>query len=233
MLLASPAFAERSAWWRLHARWQLPLSSRLFAAPGGFAPIPAPSLPVGNAPSFAAEDYSTKTLYVANANDNTVSVVNVAECSSGDISGCARTSPTISVGNLPLGVAVDQATDTVYVANAIDDTVSVINGASCNATSSAGCDQIPVTVAVGAFDNAVAVDPVTNAVFDDRPGRQPGNGLSNRRKLLQRSPSVRLREPTHSHGAGGWRTQRTRRKPRDQHRLRGEHRSGQQQQQCA
>jgi YVTN family beta-propeller protein len=73
-----------------------------------------------------------------------------------------------------LGVAVDHATDTVYVANAADDTVSVINGATCNASDSTGCDQTPPTVAVGSFDNAVAVDPTTNIVFVTNQDASPG-----------------------------------------------------------
>ena len=133
-----------------------------------------PSIPVGNAPQSAGEDYATHTLYVANSGDNTVSVVNLATCSSDNVSGCARTSPTITVGNLPLGVAVDESTDTVYVANAADDTVSVINGATCNATDHAGCGQTPATVTVGAFGNALAVDPVTNMVFVTDQDASPG-----------------------------------------------------------
>jgi YVTN family beta-propeller protein len=133
-----------------------------------------PSIPVGNTPQFAAEDYDTHTLYVANSGDNTVSVVNLATCSGGNVSGCARTSPTITVGNLPLGVAVDETTDTVYVANAVDNTVSVINGVTCNATDSADCGNTPITVAVGTFDVALAVDPVTDMVFVTDQDASPG-----------------------------------------------------------
>ena len=133
-----------------------------------------PSIPVGLAPQSAAEDYTTHTLYIANSGDNTVSVVNLATCSSGRLSGCAQASPTIGVGTLPLGVAVDEATDTVYVANAVDNTVSVINGATCNAIDDAGCGQTPAAVAVGAFGNAVAVDPVTNMVFVTDQDATPG-----------------------------------------------------------
>ena len=173
----SPAAAANEFLWAgLHQPRAHAWSARLVPPTHAVASQPRSllSIPVGIAPQSVAEDVSTRTLYVANSGDNTVSVVNVAECSSADVAGCARTSSTISVGNLPLGVAVDQATDTVYVANALDDTISVINGASCNATSSAGCDQMPVTVAVGAFDNAVAVDPVTNTVFVTNQDASPG-----------------------------------------------------------
>jgi YVTN family beta-propeller protein len=141
-----------------------------------FAP-PDPALaaaPVGTGPAFAAENYRTHTLYVPDSEDGTVSVVNLATCSSLNVSGCARQSPVIRVGNLPLGLAVDQATNTVYVANAKDNTVSIINGATCDASDTSGCGQRPATVAVGAFGNAVAVDPVTNTVFVTNQAARPG-----------------------------------------------------------
>jgi YVTN family beta-propeller protein len=132
------------------------------------------SVPVGTGPAFAAENYRTHTLYVPNSGDGTVSVVNLAGCSSLDVSGCARKSPVIRVGNLPLGLAVDQATNTVYVADAGDNTVSVIDGATCDASDTSGCGQKPATVAVGAFGDAVAVDPVTNTVFVTNQAARPG-----------------------------------------------------------
>jgi YVTN family beta-propeller protein len=131
-------------------------------------------VPVGTAPQSAVENYRTRTLYVANSGDNTVSVVNLATCSSGNVSGCAQTSPTIRVGNLPLGVAVNEATDTVYVTNAVDGTVSVIDGATCNASDTTGCGQTPLPVPVGSFDNALVVDPVTNTVFVTNQDASPG-----------------------------------------------------------
>ena len=177
LALAAPAaHADRPGWLALHTPWRHSLSSRLFTAAPSFGPaVSLPSAPVGNLPQFAAENYSTHTLYVVNSNDNTVSVLNLATCNSRNLSGCARPSPTIDVGQFPLGVAVDEATDTVYVANAVDGTVSVIDGSRCNASDSSGCGQTPTTVAVGAFDNALIVDPVTNTVFVTNSGEStPG-----------------------------------------------------------
>ena len=143
LALAAPAaHADRPGWLALHTPWRHSLSSRLFTAAPSFGPaVSLPSAPVGNLPQFAAENYSTHTLYVVNSNDNTVSVLNLATCNSRNLSGCARPSPTIDVGQFPLGVAVDEATDTVYVANAVDGTVSVIDGSRCNASDSSGCGQ--------------------------------------------------------------------------------------------
>jgi DNA-binding beta-propeller fold protein YncE len=123
---------------------------------------------------FAAQDQKTETLYVTNSGSATVSVINMARCNSRNMSGCARKWPVVAVGMVPLGIAVDEATDTIYVANASDGTVSVINGATCNAGDTPGCAQKPTTVRVGAFGDAVAVDPVTNMVFVTNQNAQPG-----------------------------------------------------------
>ena len=60
-----------------------------------------------------------------------------------------RSPPTVTVGGNPIGVAVDNATHTVYVANNTDNTVSVLNAATCNAKHTAGCSQHPPTVRSG------------------------------------------------------------------------------------
>jgi DNA-binding beta-propeller fold protein YncE len=132
-------------------------------------------LAVGPGPQSAAENAATQTLYVANAGDNTVSVVDLRACSSGNLAGCAQSAPVVHVGDLPLGVAVDESTNTIYVANAVNDTVSVINGAACDALDVSGCAYRPITVTVGAFDNAVAVDPLTHMVFVTNQNANPGS----------------------------------------------------------
>ena len=65
-------------------------------------------------------------------------------------------------------MAIDLATDTVYVANYADHTLSVINGATCNATVTSGCGQQPPAMITGISPKrAVAVDQATGAVFVD------------------------------------------------------------------
>ena len=131
-------------------------------------------VPVGKMPVFAAEDPNTHTLYVTNAGDDTVSVIRTAGCNGHHASRCAAHWPVVGVGHLPLGLAVAQATDTVYVANAKDGTVSVINGATCNGSDGSGCRQKPTTVPVGAFGDSVAVDPVSDMVFVTNQDARPG-----------------------------------------------------------
>jgi len=104
-----------------------------------------------------------------------VYVVNGATCDAENKSGCKQAPAAIRlalhppVGSNPSGIAVDQATDTVYTANAADDeyagTVSVINGATCSGSDHAGCGQAPATAPAGFGAYQVTVDQLTNQVY--------------------------------------------------------------------
>ena len=63
-------------------------------------------MPAGKDPMGVAVDPDTRTVYVANGGDNTVSVIDAS----------TRTvTATVPVGRGPRGVAVDPGTHTVYV----------------------------------------------------------------------------------------------------------------------
>ena len=68
---------------------------------------------------------------------------------------------TVGVGSYPAAVAVDPNTDTVYVPNSGDSTMSVIDGAT---------NTVRATVAVGSYPSAVAVDPNTDIVYVPNAG---------------------------------------------------------------
>ena len=126
------------------------------------------TITVGATPDGVAIDEKTDTVYVANADDGTVSVINGATCNADTTTGCNQTPPTITVGTQPVVPAVDEATDTVYVPNSNPDgagTVSVINGATCNATVTSGCGQLPATVEVGGSPYAVVMDQASNTAY--------------------------------------------------------------------
>ena len=125
----------------------------------------APTTTVGNSTQGVTDDPATHTVYVTNRGDDAVSVINTAECNAGDLAGCDRAWPTVKVGNFAQDLRVDVATDTVYVVNANDNTVSVINGATCNALTSADCNQTAATVPVGNGPFALAVDRLTDTVY--------------------------------------------------------------------
>ena len=79
-----------------------------------------PTVAVGGFPSLLAVDRVTHTIYVANTDDSTVSVIDGNTCNGTDASGCGQTPPTVAVGSGPEGVAVNQATETIYVGNGRD-----------------------------------------------------------------------------------------------------------------
>jgi DNA-binding beta-propeller fold protein YncE len=112
--------------------------------------------------SELAVDPTTDTVYVANHAQGdyqgTVSVINGATCNGSYTSGCGQTPPTVAAGYGVIGVALDAATDTIYVTNLQDTSVSVINGVTCNAGDHSGCGQRPPKIAVGRAPWNVAVD---------------------------------------------------------------------------
>jgi DNA-binding beta-propeller fold protein YncE len=140
---------------------------------GSFGSALVGAAPVQPGPSAVAVDRATDTIYVANgsnaagpnAGGNTVSVIDDRHCNAQDVSRCRGPWPTITVGDLPAGVAVDQKTDTVYVTDAGASTVSVFNGATCNATDTSGCGQTPATVPVGPAPRALFDDPANHTVY--------------------------------------------------------------------
>jgi YVTN family beta-propeller protein len=130
------------------------------------------TITVGNNPINPwgiAIDQATDTIYTANIADGeapgTVSVINGNICNGSNTSGCGQTPATVLVGFGAIGIAVDNAADRIYVANQEDTSVSVINGSTCNATTTAGCGQMPPKVAVGLTPAGEAVDHADETVY--------------------------------------------------------------------
>lgn len=120
-------------------------------------------------PDAVDVDVATDTVYAANAgqsgNGDTVSVINGATCNGHTARGCGQVPRTVKVGGGAFSVSVDQASDTIYVANNNDGTMSIINGARCNARTTAGCRRAPPTVTTGANPQFTAVDGALHTVF--------------------------------------------------------------------
>ena len=105
------------------------------------------TVPVSKNPFGVALDAGTRTVYVTNSGDNTVSVID----------GSTRAvAATVPVGKKPEGVALDPGTHTVYVANSEDNTVSVIDGPT---------RTLAATAWAGTYPDGVAVDPGTHTVY--------------------------------------------------------------------
>jgi YVTN family beta-propeller protein len=67
-----------------------------------------------------------------------------------------HTSRSVRVGAAPVSIAVNTASGRVYVANAGDGTVTVLDGAS---------DEVVATVPVGPHPYSIAANPVTSKVY--------------------------------------------------------------------
>jgi DNA-binding beta-propeller fold protein YncE len=120
-------------------------------------------------PAALDVDLATDTVYAANdgptGNGDTVSVINGATCNGHTGTGCGQTPPTVKVGGSPGVPVANQATNTIYVDNNNDGTVSVINGAICNATMTAGCRRTPAAVTTGAGASDVGIDSAVHTLF--------------------------------------------------------------------
>jgi YVTN family beta-propeller protein len=146
---------------------------------GSFGSALVGSAPAQPGPSAVAVDQATNTIYVANGNNangptspggDTVSVIDGRRCDALDVSQCPGPWPTIKVGDLPSTIAVDQATDTVYVTIIGNNTVAVFNGATCNALDTSGCGQTPAHVQVGPGPFGIFADDTNHTVYVANPG---------------------------------------------------------------
>jgi DNA-binding beta-propeller fold protein YncE len=130
---------------------------------------PVATIKVGKDPDAAVLNPVTRTLYVANLAGGSVSVINAATCNAKTAGGCGQQPPVVTDKAGAQWLDVDTATDTIYAANpgtsGNGDTVSVINGATCNGQDNGGCSKVPATVTVGSGPFGIAVDQVSDTVY--------------------------------------------------------------------
>jgi YVTN family beta-propeller protein len=121
-------------------------------------------VPVGHDPYQVAVDPSAGVVYVANHQDNTVSVIDEAT---------NTVTATVPVGQGPSGIAVDASTHTAYVTNTASNTVSVIRTIDTTAptvTASATSNGSPYSA--GTWTNH---DVTVHFTCTDNPG---GSGVA-------------------------------------------------------
>ena len=134
------------------------------SCPGAVAAV---HLPYGAAPSALALDAKNHTVYVADAENGGVEMINAATCSAAHKAGCAATPKRVGLGlTAPSAVAVDTSRhgDAVYVADSGDQHVLIFSGVACNATKTGGCAKTR-RVWVGGAPVAIAVDPAADTVY--------------------------------------------------------------------
>lgn len=101
-------------------------------------------IPVGDRPRGIAISPDGNEAYVANADDNTVSVIDTAT---------KTVVATIAVGDEPQGVAFAPDGATAYVTNIKDNTVSVIDTATRTQTTTIAVGRSPQSIAVAVTPN--------------------------------------------------------------------------------
>ena len=121
-------------------------------------------------------DPATHTMYASDPFSDTVSVINTATCNAADTSGCAQPSPAITVGPGPGPPALNPVTRTLYVPYGMKGSrVGVVNAATCNATDTSGCGQVPAVVSVGQCTFSLAVSSATDTVYAPSAGSVASN----------------------------------------------------------
>ncbi len=95
--------------------------------PSGCASQTPPEVPVGADPVSTAFDATTNTVFVTNAKDKTVSIIDAAHCNATRLSGCNARPPTVTIGGVPTFATVDTDLHTVYVVNQADNTLAVLS----------------------------------------------------------------------------------------------------------
>ena len=75
---------------------------------------PIPAVVIGRSPRLAVLDPSTNVVYITDKSSAAVSALNGATCNAAVMTGCSTPLPLYPVGSLPIGLAVNPETNTVY-----------------------------------------------------------------------------------------------------------------------
>lgn len=124
----------------------------------------APTLvPVSGGPEFLALNAATHTVYLADTNSGTVSVLDTQSCNAQSSGGCSRPLGTVPVGAGAFPIAVDQATNTIYVGT--NQGVAVIDGATCEGSDMSGCAKQPAMIPLSNEPAGIAVDDAQHTLY--------------------------------------------------------------------
>jgi DNA-binding beta-propeller fold protein YncE len=134
----------------------LPVAGQAAAGTAGFGFYNATRVQVGADSVAVAVDSQTDTIYAAIADGNTRGIA--------VIDGATNTmTADVPTAGPPVDVAVDDASDTVYVAESAPE-IAVIDGATNTVTS---------TIDTGAEARAIAVNPQTDTIYVATAGPDP------------------------------------------------------------
>jgi YVTN family beta-propeller protein len=119
---------------------------------------------VGGTPVGLKENPDTHTLYVVNNGENNFSIIDTAQCNHSNPGGCNRKWPTVGATYSPRFFGVNRSTNTIYLSLLANNRLAVINGATCNSSTTSGCKSLSHTV-VGHQPQQLAVDEATNTIY--------------------------------------------------------------------
>jgi len=117
---------------------------------------------VGDQPSAVAVNLATNKIYVSNAADGTVTVID----------GASGATVPVVVGDGPGAIGINPVTNRIYVAHPASGTVTVIDGATNLTTTLVGGPN-PTSTAI----SSMVVNPVTNKVYIANFGSAGGVGV--------------------------------------------------------
>jgi DNA-binding beta-propeller fold protein YncE len=157
-----------------------------------------PRAPAGPGATNGILDSSSHTFYVTNAGDNTLSAIDVTHCRAGDGAGCAQVPGSVPVGAEPLGgLALDPATNTLFIGNTSSDTLSVLDIGTCRAPHTEACPSTPPpTLRTGTTPSWLAFDKATRTLFSTNHNDNALGVLDARRCNARRPAGCRHLLPT-------------------------------------
>ena len=113
---------------------------------------------------YLAVDETLKSVYVLNHKDDTVVMIDGTVCNGRHPAACDGLEPEfVHTGTNPLGIGLDEGTHTLYVADQLDDDLSVIDAARCSAKDRSGCRRLPTRVHLDSPRGVAVSEPVHTA----------------------------------------------------------------------
>ena len=167
--------------------------------PGAVTPFPQPGFEVIIS---VAVDARLHSVYVTYHKDDALLVIDADRCNGRHLAACATLGPReIHTGTNPEAVALDPTTQTLYTADEVDNTVSVIDATRCSGQVARGCrPRVPevaipgVPTADGGAAATPAADSANGTVYV--PGPAGVTMIDSRRCNAWRSAGCAAAPPT-------------------------------------
>ena len=155
-------------------------------------------------PFLLGVDETTQTIYQPLGSPpetlGSVAILDATTCNAANVSGCGNVLREIPVGNIPFWVLIDPTTKTAYVESENNNAIAVINTATCNAHTLAGCPTVPPALATGLDPTInIVINPATHTLYSQSQDTNRLWVLDTSKCNERRHPDARiLRQPRQS-----------------------------------